>query len=174
MPLVQTALSVAIFRALNGQLNDRSSSSVPIPTDRSLDALSSAYHDWVLSGFPVPPFAFSVQPTSSVLKSSLAVPMFGGWGPGLSAYWLASSLSGPGFIPANPLSPAAAGSLPGLSAKLTAELASILITASSDGTETIQGAADKLSSKLFTFTTSLSYMMTTTTVPPTTVIVPVI
>ena len=174
MALVQSELSSRILSAFNKQLETKTSSSEApgVPVDVA-DGLAQAYHLWVMSGFPTAPLTFSVPPIQQTLSSALVVPEFKGWGPGLVAYWSPTQLTGPGFIPANPISPSVFAAFSSLVLTLSETVGGIISGAAADRGETPSGVADKLASALFTFTVSLSFMMTTTTMPPTTAVVPV-
>lgn len=175
MPLVQSALSALLLDVLKQQGEDKQTPSAsPVPTAPALAALAGAYHKWVMTGFPLPPLAWTVPPTQAALQGLLSAPMFSGWGPGLMAYWSPTSINGPGFMPINPLSPPAVARLPVAAAQVVSELALQLVSSAQLKNETVEAVADKLAAKLFTFTTGLSYMTTTTTLPPASAIVPVL
>jgi len=174
MPLVQAALTQKIEDAYKKIQDGKGSDVTPKISDDAASALAGAYDDWInQAGFPTPPISFVSPPQKSALQQSLTLPLFAGWGPGLVAYWSPSTIAGPGFIPVNPLAPATIAQLPSLAAQLTADLASMLVSLSNDKSVTAHDAADKLASKLFTFTTSLMYQTTTTSVPPVVATLPV-
>jgi hypothetical protein len=172
MPLVQALLTKKIADAYTKKSSSKDVT--PLVADDAAKNLATAYDDWINSaGFPTPPLTFATPPVKSALQAALVAPVFAGWGPGLVAYWTPSTIAGPGLIPVNPLDPGTLQQLPNLASQLTQDLAQLMIQLTGDKATTVDIAADKLASKLFTFTTQLMYMTTTTSVPPVVAQVPV-
>lgn len=174
MPLIQKVLSANILSALKKQMEDKGGSASPNVSQAAADSLASAYHDWIFAGFPTAPFTFVNLPVSNVLSTQIVLPEFSGWGAGLTSYWASTTVTGPGFIPVNPLSPPSLATLPVLAQKVSADMKLIGNASSKNSNESIEAVADKLSVVLFTFTVSLSFLTTTASAVPVTAVLPVI
>lgn len=161
MPYVQADLTSKIKDALKKLQDSKDKNSTfPVPSDASCDALSSAYDDWAKT----PLSAFSPAGLSkSGLKSALAAPLFAGWGPGLTAYWSASTVTVPATNSSTmgPTLAAAVASIPGDMANIVADFAMKGKKPSPDE------VADKLAGVLFKATVQLIYILVPTPPSPT-------
>lgn len=161
MPYKQDDLTSKIKDALKKiQDSKDKTSTFPVPSDASCDALSSAYDDWAKA----PLSAFSPAALSkSGLKGALAVPLFAGWSLGLSAYWAASTVTVPGTTAGTmgPTLAAAIASIPTDMAKIVQDFAM------KDQNPSPDEVADKLAGVLFKATVQLIYILVPVVPSPT-------
>lgn len=174
MPLIVKNLASSIEGVLNAGLQSRSDAKSKIPAEIAIQ-LANAYGNWVLSSFPTPPFTFVSPPISQLISAQLISLSFDGWGPGLVSFWSPTTVTAPGFLPANPLDPGTLATLSAKSAAVTAQMkANGMLFSSTGNRATPSEVANKMATALFTFTTGMMYMTTTISVPPVVAMFPVL